>query len=77
LPKLRRLPNSTFIAQAGLVAMSSALASVSRGGTARPFFRSRWRWPWICRSSVSTRAEHCAALARSISDCEKPRSRIT
>ena len=33
LPKVLRLPISTRRTQAGLVAMSSALRSVSRGGT--------------------------------------------
>ena len=36
LPKVRRLPNSTFIAQAGLVATSQALRSDRRGGIDRP-----------------------------------------
>ena len=42
------------------------LGSVSLGGALRPFFRSLWRCPRICRSSVSTSAPHLAALARSI-----------
>ena len=35
------------------------------GGAVSPFLRSRCRWPRICRSSVSTSAEHFAAFARS------------
>ena len=37
-----------------------------RGGADRPFLMSLWRWPRICRSSVSCSAEQLAALARSI-----------
>ncbi len=77
LPKEWRLPISTLAAQTGLVATSMALARVSLGGTDSPFLMSIWRWPWICRSSVSTSAEHFAALARSTSEAEKPRSRMT
>ena len=52
--------------QRGLVARLTRLASVGLGGADRPFLRSLWRWPRICRSSVSTSAQHFAALARSI-----------
>jgi hypothetical protein len=63
--------------QRGLVAMFKRLATVSLGGAESPFFRSLWRWPRICRSSVSTSAPHFAALARSISRSMKSRSFIT
>ena len=56
---------------------SGCWRSVSLGGADRPFFRSLWRWPRICRSSVSTSAEQLAALARSIRRSMKSRSRIT
>jgi hypothetical protein len=39
------------------------LASVGRGGAVRPFFRSLWRWPITCRSSVSTSALQLGGLA--------------
>src|SRR5450830_829493 len=45
LPNDLRLPINTLSAQAGLVAISNALRSVSRGGTSRPFLMSAWRWP--------------------------------
>ena len=77
LPKLFRLLVMMFSAQPGFRRMSNAVPQVSFGGTASPFFRSRWRCPWICRSSVSTSAAQRAALARSMSDAAKPRSRIT
>ena len=51
--------------------------SVGFGGALRPFLMSLWRWPRICRSSVSTSAEQPAALARSISPAANSRSRIT
>ena len=47
------------------------------GGAVSPFFTSLWRCPRICRSSVSTRAEHPAALARPIRRSMNSRSRIT
>ncbi len=50
---------------------------MSRGGADSALRRSLWRWPRICRSSVSTSAPQPAALARSISSPTKPRSRIT
>ena len=67
LPKVRRFPNSTLRAQAGLVATSSALRSVSRGGMDRPLRGSRRRSAMTCRSKVSINAEHWAAIARSMS----------
>ncbi len=77
LPKPRRRVPSMPSAQRGLVAMFSRLARVGRGGAERPFFRSLWRWPMICRSRVSTSASQPAALARSIRRSMKSRSRIT
>ena len=38
------------------------LTSVGLGGADRPFFRSLWRWPRICRSSVSTRGRAVGGL---------------
>ncbi|MCY1556608.1 hypothetical protein D9M68_933710 [compost metagenome] len=66
LPKPWRLVPIMPRPQRGLVIMLRMLATVSLGGAERPFFRSLWRWPRICRSSVSTSAEQLAALARSI-----------
>ena len=66
LPKLRRLVPSMPRHQRGLVIRLRRLASVGFGGADRPFLMSLWRWPRICRSSVSTSALHLAALARSI-----------
>ena len=77
LPKLLRRPESTFNTQPGLAITSNMVPSVSLGGTVRPFFRSMWRCPWICRSSVSISAEHFAAFARSMREAAKTRSRIT
>ena len=37
-------------------------------GTVMPFLMSRWRWPRVCRSTVSTSALHFAAAARSINE---------
>jgi len=76
LPNWRRLVPSMPNAQRGLVAILSRLAIVSLGGADRPFFRSLWRWPRICKSSVMTRAEQPAALARSIRRAMKSRSFI-
>ena len=53
------------------------MATVGFGGAERPLRMSLWRWPRICRSSVSTRAEQPAALARWISREMKSRSFIT
>ena len=50
---------------------------VNFGGADRPLRRSLCRWPRICRSSVSTRAEQFAAFARSIRASTKSRSRMT
>ena len=66
LPNVRRLVPSMPRHQRGLVARLMRLASVGLGGDDRPFLMSLWRWPRICRSSVSCSAEHPAALARSI-----------
>ena len=77
LPNWRRFVPSMPSAQRGLVAMLIMLAMVSLGGALRPLRISLWRCPRICRSSVSTKAEHCAALARSISLSMKPRSFMT
>src|SRR6266851_5478089 len=77
LPNDLRFPLRTFNAQDGFFSTSRKVPRVRRGGTARPFFRSWWRWPWTCRSRVSTSAEHFAALARSMSEAAKQRSRIT
>ena len=77
LPNWRRGVPSMPRPQRGLVIMFRMLGSVSLGGADRPFFRSLWRWPMICRSSVSTSAEQLAALARSIRRSMKSRSRIT
>ncbi len=77
LPKLRRFVPSMPAHQRGLVARSSRLASVGRGGVDSPFLMSLWRWPRICRSSVTCSAETPAALARSIRRSTKSRSRIT
>ncbi len=75
LPKLRRLVPSMARHQRGLVIRLTMLARVGLGGAVRPFFRSLWRWPRICRSSVSTSALHLAARARSNSRSMKARSR--
>ena len=56
---------------------AQAFRSVRRGGTARPFLMSMWRWPRIGRSTVTNSAEQLAARARSITDWLKPRSRNT
>src|SRR5450830_899077 len=63
LPNVLR-PVNARNAQAGFVARSMILASVNFGGTDMPFFKSLWRCPKICKSSVSTNAEHLAVLAR-------------
>ena len=62
--------------QRGLVIRLMMLRSVGLGGAVRPFFRSLWRWPITCRSSVSTRALHLASLARWIMRAMASRSRI-
>ena len=77
LPKVRRLVPSMPRHQCGLVARLARLRSVGFGGVDRPFLMSLWRWPRICRSSVSTRAEQLAARARSIRRSMNRRSRIT
>ncbi len=77
LPNWRRGVPSMPRPQRGLVIMFSMLGIVSLGGADRPFFRSLWRCPMICRSSVRTSAEQLAALARSIRRSMKSRSRIT
>src|SRR3546814_385991 len=77
LPKLRRLVPSMFRHQRGLVARLMRLARVGLGGVDKPFLMSLWRCPNTCRSSVSTSAEHLAALARSIRRSMKSRSRMT
>ena len=61
----------------GLLAKSSNFDSDHSGGTVMPFLMSWWRCPITCKSTVSTSAEHFAAMARSISDLMKPRSFIT
>ena len=66
LRKVRRDVPSMPRHQRGLVARLIRLAMVGLGGVDRPFFRSLWRWPSTCRSSVTTSAEQLAALARSI-----------
>ena len=78
LPKSRRLARAMLISQRGFDAKSMMFFSRIRfGGTDRPFLMSMWRWPRICRSTVSTSALHLAAIARSISDLQKPRSFMT
>ena len=77
LPKLRRLVPSMPRHQRGLVARLMRLAMVGLGGAERPFLMSLWRWPRICKSSVSCSAEQLAALARSMRRLMKSRSRIT
>ncbi len=65
-PKNRRLVPSISAPQAHLVARLAMVLGVSFGGADSPFFRSLWRWPKICRSSVITSVSDPAALARSI-----------
>ena len=77
LPKLRRFVPSIPKPHCGLVARLSRFFTVSRGGAVRSFFRSLWRWPRICRSSVRTSAEQFAAFARAIIPATKSSSRIT
>ncbi len=77
LPKLRRFVPSMPRHQRGLVARLMRLAMVGLGGADRPFLMSLWRWPRICKSSVSCSAEQLAALARSMRRLMKSRSRIT
>ena len=77
LRKVRRCVPSMPMHQRGRIAMSSMLGSVSLGGADSPLRTSLWRWARICRSSVSTRAEHFAALARSIRLMTKSLSRMT
>ena len=50
---------------------------VNLGGVESPFLISRWRLPSTCKSTVTIRAEHLAALARSIRFFINLRSRIT
>ena len=76
LRKVWRLVPSMPRHQPGLVARLTMLRRVGRGGAVRPFFRSLWRWPITCRSSVSTSALHRAARARSIMRAMASRSRI-
>ena len=76
LPKVRRLVPAMPRPQRGLVAMSSMLPSDGMTDARSLFFRSLWRWPMTCRSSVSTSALHCAALQRSIMRTIASRSRI-
>ncbi len=77
LRKVRRWVPSMPRHQRGLVARLIMFAMVGLGGALRPFFTSLWRWPRICRSTVSTSAEQPAARARSIRFFENSRSRIT
>ena len=62
--------------QKGRVAICQICFGVSFGGAERPLRRSLWRWPIICRSAVSTNAEHLAALARLMRSSTKPLSRM-
>src|SRR5690606_10996412 len=74
---VRRFVPSMFRHQRGLVARLIRFARVGLGGAVSPFLMSLWRCPSTCRSSVSTRAEQLAALARSMRRSMKSRSRIT
>src|SRR6185312_2666794 len=74
LPKLRRLPRITPATHDGLLAKSSRFDSDHSGGNDMPFLLSWWRCPITCQSTVSTRDEHFAAIARSLSALMKPRS---
>ena len=65
-----------FQHQRGLVARFARLVHVGLGGADRPLRMSLWRWPRICRSSVSMSAPQRAAVARSMSRSMKSRSRI-
>ncbi|EWS63389.1 hypothetical protein Y695_03380 [Hydrogenophaga sp. T4] len=76
LPKLWRRVPAMPRHQRGLVIRLMMLAMVGLGGAVRPFFRSLWRWPITCRSSVSTSALHLALRARSIMRAMDSRSRI-
>ncbi len=62
--------------QRGLVMMFSALPSDGMTEARSLFFRSLWRWPMTCRSSVSTIALHFASLQRWIMRAIASRSRI-
>ncbi|MDT4856830.1 hypothetical protein FQZ97_912330 [compost metagenome] len=62
--------------QRGLVAMLTMLPSDGITEARILFFRSLWRWPITCRSSVSTSALHLATLQRSIMRAMASRSRI-
>ena len=64
LPKERRGVPSIPRHQRGRIAISTIFLKVSFGGVVSPFLISLWRCPRICRSRVSMRAEHSAALAR-------------
>ncbi len=76
LPNSRRgVPNMPK-AQRGLVAILMMLGIVSFGGADKPFFKSLWRCPKICKSSVKTKALQLAALALSIKRSIKTRSFI-
>ena len=77
LRKVRRSVRSMLMHQRGRIAMSIMLAIVILGGADSPLRKSLWRWPRICRSSVSTSAEHFAALARSMRFSTKSLSRMT
>jgi hypothetical protein len=64
LPKNRRWVCSISRPHGIFVARLRIEAGVSFGGAESPFFRSRCRWPMICRSTVITSAEHFASFAR-------------
>ena len=76
LPKLWRLVPAMPKHQRGFIIRLMMLAIVGRGGAVRPFFKSLWRWPITCKSSVSTSALQRAARARSIILAMALRSRI-
>ena len=77
LRKVRRGVASMPKDHCGFSIMSRMFGRVSLGGVVSPFFRSLWRWPMICRSSVRTRAEQFALRARSIRASTKSSSRMT
>ena len=76
LPKVWRRVPAMPKHQRGLVIRLMMLAMVGRGGAVRPFFKSLWRWPITCKSSVSTSALQPALRTRSIMVAMASRSRI-
>ena len=77
LRNVRRSVCSMCQHHSGLHNKFSRFNKVGFGGADRPFLMSLCRCPKICKSAVSTNAEHLASLARVIRFCINSRSRIT